>query len=492
MEQYQTLRRQYPQFIYKSYGIEEDESGCRITYRFEIPGLAAFAPVWRFPKAAGDTVQWSRDRLMQDMIFSLGMVELVSYWKIACPPRVIVEAGFLDQDQMEWWKDLYYNGLGEFFYVNQIWEAGQDDFMEIVCNVQSQPELQCQPEPQSQPEPYGSRPLQAPGSRPPQEKGVLVPIGGGKDSTVTLELLRGAGVPIHAYIINPRGAAIHTTEAAGLKEGQVLNARRTLDPNMLELNRQGYLNGHTPFSALVAFSSIIAARMHGLSQVALSNESSANESTVQGSTVNHQYSKSFKFEKDFHEYQNRYLPGSAGYFSMLRPLSEFQIARYFAKQKQYHPIFRSCNAGSRTDSWCGHCPKCLFVYLILSPFLSSQEVRDIFGRDMLQDEAMKETLEQLIGIREEKPFECVGSRAEINTAMVLTIQRMEEEGEMLPALLSYYKGTGLYTQYQAAGDRYSSYYDSENLVPPALDRVVRENCVDDGTLTHPKKENERE
>lgn len=233
-------------------------------YRFEIPGLAAFAPVWRFQKAAGDTVQWSRDRLMQDMIFSLGMVELVSYWKIACPPRVIVEAGFLDQDQMEWWKNLYYNGLGEFFYVNQIWEAGQDDFMEIVCNVQSQPELQCQPEPQSQPEPYGSRPLQAPGSRSPQEKGVLVPIGGGKDSAVTLELLRGAGVPIHAYIINPRGATIHTTEAAGLKEGQVLNARRTLDPNMLELNRQGYLNGHTPFSALVAFSSIIAARMHGL------------------------------------------------------------------------------------------------------------------------------------------------------------------------------------------------------------------------------------
>lgn len=96
---------------------------------------------------------------------------------------------------------------------------------------------------------------------------------------------------------------------------------------------------------------------------------------------------------------------------------------------------------------------------------------------MLQDWTMKETLEQLIGIREEKPFECVGSRAEINTAMVLTINRMEEEGEELPALLSYYKGTGLYKQYQAAGDRYSSYYDSENLVPPAWARVVRENCV---------------
>ena len=138
MEQYQTLRRQYPQFIYKSYEMEEDGRECRITYRFEIPGLSSFAPVWRFPKAAGDTRLWAEDRLMQDMVFSLGMVELVSYWKIACPPRVIVEAGFLGQEQMEWWKDLYYNGLGEFFYVNQIWEARQDDFMDIVCNVQGQ------------------------------------------------------------------------------------------------------------------------------------------------------------------------------------------------------------------------------------------------------------------------------------------------------------------------------------------------------------------
>ena len=472
MEQYQTLRRQYPQFIYKSYGIEEDESGCRITYRFEIPGLAAFAPVWWFPKAAGDTVQWSRDRLMQDMIFSLGMVELVSYWKIACPPRVIVEAGFLDQDQMEWWKDLYYNGLGEFFYVNQIWEAGQDDFMGIVCNVQSQPELQCQPEP------YGSRPLQAPGSRSPQEKGVLVPIGGGKDSAVTLELLRLAGRPVCAYIINPRGATIHTTEVAGLDAAHVISAKRTLDSNMLELNRQGYLNGHTPFSALVAFSGIIAARMHGLTMVALSNESSANESTVQGSTVNHQYSKSFKFEEDFHYYQTTYLKGSAYYFSMLRPLSEFQIARFFAGQKQYHGIFRSCNAGSKTDSWCGHCPKCLFVYLILSPFLKPQEVRDIFGRNMLDDWDMKETLDQLIGIEEEKPFECVGSRDEINTAIVLTIKGLEDAGEALPCLLSYYKTTDLYQTYRTRGDQYSSYYDGNNLVPDELAGLVRKCCTD--------------
>ena len=308
------------------------------------------------------------------------------------------------------------------------------------------------------------------------EKGILVPVGGGKDSAVTLELLKSADVPVFAYIINPRGATIHTTESAKLDADHVVSVHRTLDKRMLQLNKEGFLNGHTPFSALVAFSTVIAARMAGLSYIALSNESSANESTVQGSTVNHQYSKSFKFETDFHRYQTDYLTGSAYYFSMLRPLSEFQIAKYFAKQKQYHAIFRSCNAGSKTDSWCGHCPKCLFVYFILSPFLSREEVKEIFGTDMLEDETMQSTMEQLVGIQEEKPFECVGSRDEINTALVMTIDCLEKDGEKLPYLLKYYKTTGLYEEYKAKGDHFSGYFDEQNLVPTAWEELVRKNC----------------
>ena len=469
MKQYLSLREQYPRFAYRGYEIEENDSCLKITYRFETLGLSEFAPVWVFPKAEGDCRRWSEDRLMQDMIFSLGMVELISYWKIACPPTVTVEAGRLNQDQIDWWKDLYFNGLGEFFYVNGIKEADPNHFMDIQCAGQLKAPCTDQ---------YKERHEECGVETVGKGNGVLVPIGGGKDSAVTLELLRLAGKPVCAYIINPRGATIHTTEVAGLDAAHVISAKRTLDSNMLELNRQGYLNGHTPFSALVAFSGIIAARMHGLTMVALSNESSANESTVQGSTVNHQYSKSFKFEEDFHYYQTTYLKGSAYYFSMLRPLSEFQIARFFAGQKQYHGIFRSCNAGSKTDSWCGHCPKCLFVYLILSPFLKPQEVRDIFGRNMLDDWDMKETLDQLIGIEEEKPFECVGSRDEINTAIVLTIKGLEEAGEALPCLLSYYKTTDLYQTYRTRGDQYSSYYDGNNLVPDELAGLVRKCCTD--------------
>ena len=469
MKQYLSLREQYPRFAYRGYEIEENDSCLRITYRFETLGLSEFAPVWVFPKAEGDCRRWSEDRLMQDMIFSLGMVELISYWKIACPPTVTVEAGRLNQDQIDWWKDLYFNGLGEFFYVNGIKEADPNHFMDIQCAGQLKAPCTDQ---------YKERHEECGVETVGKGNGVLVPIGGGKDSAVTLELLRLAGKPVCAYIINPRGATIHTTEVAGLDAAHVISAKRTLDSNMLELNCQGYLNGHTPFSALVAFSGIIAARMHGLTMVALSNESSANESTVQGSTVNHQYSKSFKFEEDFHYYQTTYLKGSAYYFSMLRPLSEFQIARFFAGQKQYHGIFRSCNAGSKTDSWCGHCPKCLFVYLILSPFLKPQEVRDIFGRNMLDDWDMKETLDQLIGIEEEKPFECVGSRDEINTAIVLTIKGLEEAGEALPCLLSYYKTTDLYQTFRTRGDQYSTYYDGNNLVPDDLAGLVRKYCAD--------------
>lgn len=469
MKQYLSLREQYPRFAYRGYEIEENDSCLKITYRFETLGLSEFAPVWVFPKAEGDCRRWSEDRLMQDMIFSLGMVELISYWKIACPPTVTVEAGRLNQDQIDWWKDLYFNGLGEFFYVNGIKEADPNHFMDIQCAGQLKAPCTDQ---------YKERHEECGVETVGKGNGVLVPIGGGKDSAVTLELLRLAGKPVCAYIINPRGATIHTTGVAGLDAAHVISAKRTLDSNMLELNRQGYLNGHTPFSALVAFSGIIAARMHGLTMVALSNESSANESTVQGSTVNHQYSKSFKFEEDFHYYQTTYLKGSAYYFSMLRPLSEFQIARFFAGQKQYHGIFRSCNAGSKTDSWCGHCPKCLFVYLILSPFLKPQEVRDIFGRNMLDDWDMKETLDQLIGIEEEKPFECVGSRDEINTAIVLTIKGLEEAGEALPCLLSYYKTTDLYQTFRTRGDQYSTYYDGNNLVPDDLAGLVRKYCAD--------------
>ena len=48
--------------------------------------------------------------------------------------------------------------------------------------------------------------------------------------------------------------------------------------------------------------------------------------------------------------------------------------------------------GSKEDKWCGDCSKCLFVYIILSPFLDEESLKNIFGENLLDKEEMYETL----------------------------------------------------------------------------------------------------
>ena len=186
---------------------------------------------------------------------------------------------------------------------------------------------------------------------------------------------------------------------------------------MLLLNQEGFLNGHTPFSALLAFITLLIGVGSGSKYIALSNESSANESTVPGTDINHQYSKSVAFERDFREYVALHLNSEIQYFSFLRPLNEMQIASLFSQCTAYHEVFRSCNAGSKTDSWCGKCPKCLFTWIILSPFLTRERLTEIFGKDLMRDPELKPIFEELNGTSAVKPFECVGTVEEVRACV---------------------------------------------------------------------------
>ncbi len=462
MEKYRRFRETYKQFIYNGYTINEDSEKIDIEYDFEVPGLSAFKPTWSFPKKSPyskeDGRSFTKDACFREMVYSLGLVELVSYWKIACPPQVIVKCGKLSESQKAWWKSLYFNGLGEFYYTNGI-EENEDDFMNI--EIEEAVAVAADDDSTQKNETLDLK-------NGGELKGCLIPIGGGKDSALTLSVLKEEKDTNYCYIINPRGATIETYKAAGYSEDKVIAVKRTLDRNMLELNKQGYLNGHTPFSAIVAFSSTIAAYINGIEYIVLSNESSANESTVEGSYVNHQYSKSFQFEKDFHEYEKEYIDSGTYYFSLLRPMSEFQIAEHFAKCTEYHDIFRSCNVGSKDDIWCGHCPKCLFVWLILSPFLAQKRLTEIFGKNLADEKEMELYFSQLIGLEKEKPFECVGSRDEINAAITVAIRDFENginSGSKLPYLFEKYKELGLYEKNLPECDSYFNFFDSEHLIP---------------------------
>lgn len=124
------------------------------------------------------------------------------------------------------------------------------------------------------------------------------------------------------------------------------------------------------------------------------------------------------------------------YFSLLRPFHELQIAKQFAALPQYHAAFKSCNVGSKHNIWCCNCAKCLFVYLMLVPFLQEEQLLNIFGENLLEKPALADDLQALLGNRGEKPFECVGTVDEARAAFALL------HGEFGPAqrLLRSFEG----------------------------------------------------
>lgn len=450
------LRRKHPVLTYEKYEIADHDDKLTITYFFNLSGDVTFTPKWEFAKKHTD-INYENEEIINQLAFNLGLVELISYWKCACPPLVRIKAGVIDEEQINWWKMQYYLGLGEFFYTNGI-ETNQEDFMKVEVVGEPFIRVDTSGTDSSSKDDFFKADFIKSGS--------LIPIGGGKDSIVTLELLSDRKNDNLCYLINKKEASQKCAAIAGYSEDEVVIVNRSLDAQLFALNKEGYLNGHTPFSAIVAFSSVLTAYLYDKKYVVLSNESSANESTVEGTMVNHQYSKSFKFESDFTQYESTYIHSGIHYFSLLRPFSELQIAKHFALHEKYYEIFRSCNVGSKVDHWCGHCPKCLFVYIILSPFIEPARLHQIFGSDMLNDESMIPTFDQLIGLAPEKPFECVGTCDEANTAICMTIQKLEEEHQNLPILYEYYKGKGLYHTYNNRTENpYIKYYNDENQVP---------------------------
>lgn len=430
-KKYNTYRLTFGEMVYESYSYTVDAEGLRMEFAFRLNDKIVFRPTASIPRRPFLDFDQPRE-LMDTLVFNIGMIELVSYWKCVCPKVVRVLPRSLDDGQIAFWKKIYFNGLGEFFYTNGI-KATIEDFMEIEGN------------PESPVVDFKSTASAIKQSSNQVLTNYLVPIGGGKDSVVTLELLRGQGV--RPLIMNPRGATTLCAERGGFSPEETLVINRRIDPMLLDLNAKGCLNGHTPFSAMLAFYTLLAATLAGVRNVALSNENSANESTVAGSTVNHQYSKSLEFENDFRAYAAKYVTGEVNYFSFLRPLSELQIAMLFARYKKYFDVFKSCNAGSKQDIWCGRCAKCLFAYIILSPFIEPARLNAIFGKAMLDDCELRGYFEELTGHTASKPFECVGTISEVNTALVMARRRWYADGKEPRLLKSFdYRGEMVSTE----------------------------------------------
>ena len=344
----------------------------------------------------------------------LHMVAGVSYYKAAVPPRIAIDGYAIDAGTAALLEQVYLNGLGEFAYRNGLDLRGRIRF------------------------PAGAGGGGTPAPALGLDERALVAIGGGKDSLVSIEALRAAGVAQTVAWIGGSQLIRTCAERTGLA---TLNIGRALAPALFEINRQGAYNGHIPVTAVNSAILVLAAVLAGAGQVVFSNERSASYGSLIPGTgeVNHQWSKGWAFEQAFGQYLQQQVAADLHYYSLLRPLSELAVARQFARSEHYDAHFSSCNRNFHilgekpAQRWCGMCPKCHFVFLALAPFMPKPRLVRIFGRNLLDDASQAAGFDALLEYRDHKPFECVGEGRESRAAMAQLADRAEWREDALVA-----------------------------------------------------------
>lgn len=401
------LQNLYPAFVYKGYKWLLNGNDLVVEYTFSVSEKTIFHPRLKFKDVSKDNILLYKKETIDNLVFNLGMAEIPSYWKATISSEIIVEAGSLDKYQIGWWTDLLEKGMGQFFYENKI-----DLVSHKLFTLKSSSKIG-----------HGK-------ATDTNNKGLLIPVGGGKDSVVTLELLKDLS-DVACFSVNPSKATTDVVKKSGIKK--LITVERTIDPLLLKLNSKGFLNGHTPFSSIIAFLGVFSAIIYGYGDVVLSNERGSDEENTLylGRKINHQYSKTLEFENKFREYNQKYL-SNINYFSFLRPLYEIQISKMFSNMTNYFPLIRSCNVGQSKNVWCCNCPKCLSTYILLYPFVGKEAMKKIFPEDLFIKDNLYEILESLVLDNKVKPFECVGTRQELKLALTMSIIKLNND---LPLLL---------------------------------------------------------
>ena len=440
---FKELRKKYPEFVYESYAWEIKGKDFHLSFCFK-NGEIDYNPSVIIKDIPDRNID---KRIIDNLVFHLGMVELLSYWKAICSPKIIIKAGSIDKKQINWFMDLLINGMGQFFYENKI-DFTKPDFVKIISEGKSAFKM-----------------------GKVTKNGILIPIGGGKDSAVTLELMKKFKKDVDCFVLNNNLNTQEMFEASGYKH--IILAERKIEDKLLQLNRKGYLNGHTPFVAYLSFLTVLVSVLFNKKYISFSNEDSSNEGNVKwlGYEINHQYSKTHDFEGKFRKYCADYLVDSLEYFSILRLMYEIQIARIFSYMKNYFPVFLSCNEAQKTYSgtkkktgkWCGKCSKCLFVYMILYPFLSKDDLLSIFNEDLFNKKELLPILKELIGEKTVKPFECVGTRKEALVALYLAYKKNPER----PILLKYFEKEVLpkHKDWEKTSLEVMDYWNKKNFIP---------------------------
>jgi UDP-N-acetyl-alpha-D-muramoyl-L-alanyl-L-glutamate epimerase len=386
-------------FRYESF--QSDAERGLLTCRYSLDGREFTERVTLVP---GPGWRAGSSRAAARLVFLLAGV---SYYKTAAPPVIDFGPTALTDIELAFLRAFYVHGLGEFAYRNAL------DLTSVRLEAK--------------------RAAAGPAGQALDRTGrAMVPFGGGIDSIVVAERVRGLA-DAALFVVNRPADRFEAIEAPAAVTGlPVVRAGREIDPQLLRSAEYGFLNGHVPVTGILSAIAVLAAVLTGRDAVVMSNEWSASVPTLehQGRPVNHQYSKSDAFEAAFRGVLAQSPAPMPEYFSWLRDRTELWVGRRFAGLEAYHGSFRSCNKAfysdpaRRLDHWCGQCDKCCFIDLILAPFMPAEALRRIFRQagEPLDDPGLASKFRALLGAGR-KPFECVGEVKECRAAVLLAARR---------------------------------------------------------------------
>jgi UDP-N-acetyl-alpha-D-muramoyl-L-alanyl-L-glutamate epimerase len=329
------LRESYPVFRVDDAWAEIHGGSVELNFAFSVATMT-FRPVVQLHGLRPDDTARLSTETSRRLMRALAVVEAFSYWKAFCSPTIEVALPPPDADELDWWRSFWPDAMAEFFYRNGI-DFTDAGFLDIVTAPGQEAAGSARlkgSEAQREPEVAVTQPVP------------LVMFTGGKDFlALTLALSEGGRRQIDCFLYNPTSEQSRLAEsvAAG---GRVFRVERHILPELLELNARNHPNGHTPYSAYLGVVAMLIGYLRGSEHVVAGNSRSDDEPNVDshfGRPVNHQWTKSYAFEKALRDYRDWWVPGAPTYSSPFRPLFELQVLSSLSDSTDSYLRTASCN-----------------------------------------------------------------------------------------------------------------------------------------------------
>ena len=120
----------------------------------------------------------------------------------------------------------------------------------------------------------------------------------------------------------------------------------------------------------------------------------------------------------------------------MKPLYDHLIFKLLATDFENIEATHSCNI---KKPWCRRCPKCLYVLMSYMAYFPKEVWGGIVEDDIFVEDN-RESLERLVGLRDHKPFECIGTIEESVYALISCYEK-GEGGELVKEIYEKVKNS---------------------------------------------------